>query len=57
MFDNAALSLEEIVVHCRALSYAIIEISHPGIKELLLYILSERLELLNKTLEMDVVEK
>ncbi len=56
MYDNTPLNLEEIVDHCRALAYSIIEIHHPVVKELLMYILSERLELLDRTLDMETVE-
>jgi len=48
-------NLEEILDHCRALSYAAIEIPHPVVKELLLYILRERLDLLDRTLDMEVI--
>ncbi len=54
MFDNTPLTLEEVVDHCRALTHAIIEIQHPVYKELLLFILFERLEILNLTLEMEM---
>jgi len=55
MVEHHPLTLEEVVDHCRALAYAIIEIPHPVVKELLMYILSERLELLNHTLDMEIL--
>ncbi|WP_213990960.1 hypothetical protein [Sodalis sp. dw_96] len=54
MFDNTPLTAEEIVDHCRALTHAILEIQHPVYREILLFILFERLELLNLTLEMEI---
>ncbi|WP_213992625.1 hypothetical protein [Sodalis sp. dw_96] len=56
MYDFAPLNVEEIVDHCRALAYAAVEIPHPVVKELLLYILSERLDLLDRTLDGEIVE-
>ncbi len=41
MHDNAPLNLEEIVNHCRALAFAIIDIVQPSVKEQLIYILLE----------------
>lgn len=52
LYDNTPLELEEIVDHCRALSYAIVSLVNPQAKDLLGYILCERLEVLYQTLEM-----
>ncbi|WP_426784964.1 hypothetical protein ACP3TB_11715 [Rahnella variigena] len=52
LYDNTPLELEEIVDHCRALSYAIVSLDNPQAKDLLGYILCERLEVLYQTLEM-----
>ncbi|MQB55888.1 hypothetical protein [Rahnella sp. RcJ3] len=52
LYDNTSLELEEIVDHCRALSYAIVSLDNPQAKDLLGYILCERLEVLYQTLEM-----
>ncbi|MEN4906616.1 hypothetical protein [Rahnella bonaserana] len=52
LYDNTPLELEEIVDHCRALSYAIVPLVNPQAKDLLGYILCERLEVLYQTLEM-----
>lgn len=57
MVEHHTLTLEEVVDHCRALAYAIIEIPHPVVKELLIYILSERLELLNHTIDMEILQE
>jgi len=54
MYDDAPLTIEEAVDHCRALAFFIIEIEHPGVKELLTFILRERLDLLNRTLDMEI---
>jgi len=52
LYDNTPLEPEEIVDHCRALSYAIVSLDNPQAKDLLGYILCERLEVLYQTLEM-----
>ncbi|WP_421670593.1 hypothetical protein [Rahnella sp. EDr1-12] len=52
LYDNTPLELEEIVDHCRALSYAIVSLDNSQAKDLLTYILCERLEVLYQTLEM-----
>ncbi|AEX53741.1 hypothetical protein GRAQ_02969 [Rahnella aquatilis CIP 78.65 = ATCC 33071] len=56
LYDNTPLELEEIVDHCRALSYAIVTLDNPQAKDLLSYILCERLEVLYQTLEMPISE-
>ncbi|ATA18284.1 MAG: hypothetical protein ACRC0C_06740 [Gibbsiella quercinecans] len=48
MFDNTPLELEEIIDQCRALAYALIELKHPQAKEILMFVLSERLECLHR---------
>ncbi|MBU9863864.1 hypothetical protein [Rahnella aceris] len=57
LYDNTPLELEEIVDHCRALSYAIVSLDNPQAKDLLSYILCERLEVLYQTLEMPISEE
>lgn len=52
LYNNTPLELEEIVDHCRALSYAIVSLDNSQAKDLLTYILCERLEVLYQTLEM-----
>lgn len=56
LYDNTPLELEEIVDYCRALSYAIVSLDNPQAKNLLSYILCERLEVLYQTLEMPISE-
>lgn len=46
MFDNTPLELEEIIDQCRALAYAVIELDEPKAKEILSFILWERLNTL-----------
>lgn len=53
MYDNTPLILEEIIDHCRALIYAIVTIDHLTTKEVLSFILSERLHLLHATFERE----
>jgi len=56
LYDNTPLEPEEIVDHCRALSYAIVSLDNPQAKDLLGYILCERLEVLYQTLERPISE-
>ncbi|MFJ5315886.1 hypothetical protein [Pectobacterium versatile] len=44
MFDNTPLEQEEIIDQCRALIYAVIETRNPQAKEILAFILWERLD-------------
>ncbi|WP_233959243.1 hypothetical protein [Pectobacterium versatile] len=44
MFDNTPLEQEEIIDQCRALIYAVIETKQPQVKEILIFILWERLD-------------
>ncbi|WP_167335183.1 hypothetical protein [Pectobacterium fontis] len=44
MFDNTPLEQEEIIDQCRALIYAVIETKQPQVKEILTFILWERLD-------------
>ncbi|MCA6936592.1 hypothetical protein LF938_06715 [Pectobacterium versatile] len=56
MYDPTPLTLEELVDHCRALTYAIIELDNALAKELLIFILWERLNQLNDTLQAEVAD-
>ncbi|PWD64348.1 hypothetical protein DF214_04960 [Pectobacterium atrosepticum] len=49
MFDNTPLELEEIIDQCRALIYAVVELGEPTAKEILIFVLWERLDLLFRT--------
>ncbi|EPB0879081.1 hypothetical protein ACRASO_000540 [Yersinia enterocolitica] len=51
MLDSPSLTLEEIVDHCHALVRAMLEITDLTTKELLLFILAERLDLLQLMLD------
>lgn len=53
MYDTTPLSAEEVLDHCRALAFAIVELDHSLVKELLMYVLWERLNLLNETLQAE----
>ncbi|ATZ92890.1 MULTISPECIES: ash family protein [Dickeya] len=53
MYNPTPLLLEEIADHCRVLAYAIIELENPVAKELLMFILWERLNLLNDALDAE----
>ena len=54
MYDPTPLTLQEFIDQCRALAYAIIELSNPLAKELLTFILWERLNQLDQSLEAEV---
>ncbi len=51
MFDSTPLTLDEIADQCRALTHAVIELDNPVAKEVLTFVLAERLELLAVTLQ------
>ncbi|MEI7411766.1 hypothetical protein [Pectobacterium aroidearum] len=53
MFDNTPLELEEIIDQCRALIYAIVELDEPKEKEILSFILWERLNILYLTYQKE----
>ncbi|MFZ1874819.1 MAG: hypothetical protein WAU54_18890 [Chania sp.] len=54
MYDPTPLTLQELIDQCRALAYAIIELNNPLAKELLTFILWERLNQLDQSLEAEV---
>lgn len=54
MYDSTPLSSEEVLDHCRALAFAIVELDNPLVKELLTYVLWERLNLLNETMRANI---
>ncbi|WP_167335185.1 hypothetical protein [Pectobacterium fontis] len=56
MFDNAPLELEEIIDQCRALIYAVVELDEPKAKEILSFILWERLNALYLSYQKEVVD-
>ncbi|WP_455550635.1 ash family protein [Brenneria goodwinii] len=49
MFDNTPLDLEEIIDQCRALAYAAVKIDEPQAREILLFVLQERINHLYHT--------
>ncbi|MBQ4768303.1 hypothetical protein F9U42_14265 [Pectobacterium versatile] len=49
MFDNTPLELEEIIDQCRALAYSAVKIDDPKAREILLFILQERIDHLYRT--------
>ncbi|UAY98532.1 hypothetical protein KTF62_14905 [Dickeya dadantii] len=44
--DIPSLELDEALDQCRALAYALIELDQPEVREILIFILAERLNLL-----------
>lgn len=52
LFDKTPLEIDELTDQCRALSFAITEITNPVAKEILNFILWERLDVLNDVLTM-----
>ena len=51
MFDATPLTVEEITDQCRALAHAVIELENPEVKEILSFMLAERLESLHVALD------
>lgn len=56
MFDNTPLELEEVIDQCRALAYAIVELSNPEAKEILTFVLAERLNSLHQAFQASETE-
>ena len=54
MFDSTPLTPEEIVDQCRALTHALIELENLAAKDILTFVLAERLEHLNAVVLDDV---
>ncbi|GKW16400.1 hypothetical protein [Brenneria tiliae] len=54
MFDNTPLELEEIIDQCRALAYALVELEQPQAKEILTFVLWERLDNLHRAFHQPV---
>ncbi len=50
MFDATPLTLEEVTDQCRALAHAVIELEDVTVKEILSFMLAERLEHLHISL-------
>lgn len=57
MFDNTPLELEDIIDQCRALASTLVEMKQPETKEILTFILQERLEILHRTFHQPVAEE
>ncbi|UUE12065.1 hypothetical protein NMX13_13745 [Dickeya zeae] len=49
MFDNTPLELDEIIDQCRALAYAAVNTDEPQAREILLFVLQERIDHLYRT--------
>lgn len=49
MFDNTPLELDEIIDQCRALAYAALNITDWEVREILLFVLQERIDHLYRT--------
>ncbi|MEI7408123.1 hypothetical protein [Pectobacterium aroidearum] len=49
MFDNTPLELDEIIDQCRALAYAAVNTDDAQAREILLFILQERIDRLYRT--------
>lgn len=50
LYDNRALDVFELWDHCRALVYVLLETTHPTVKEVMCFILWERLDCLRRAL-------
>ncbi|WP_033112306.1 hypothetical protein [Dickeya dadantii] len=44
MFDDTPLELDEIIDQCRALAYAAVNTDEPQAREILLFVLQERID-------------
>ncbi|HDL7480497.1 TPA: ash family protein [Yersinia enterocolitica] len=53
LYDPTPLTSAELTDHCCALAYAIIELNNPLAKELLMFMLWERLNMLSEELEIE----
>ncbi|WP_189339588.1 hypothetical protein [Pectobacterium peruviense] len=53
MFDNTPQELEEIIDQCRALIYAVVELDEPKAKEILSFVLWEKLNTLHLTYQKE----
>lgn len=56
MFDNAPLEPEELIDQCRALAYALMALDHAEAKEILTFVLSERLDVLYRAFHLTAEE-
>lgn len=54
MYDHTPLTPEELSDQCCALAFAIIRLEHPYAEELLMYVLWERINMLNTLLTTEV---
>ncbi|MBP2847471.1 hypothetical protein J8655_18665 [Dickeya oryzae] len=57
MFDNTPLESEEALDQCRALAHAIVELNNPESKEILTFVLAERLENLYRRFHASETDK
>lgn len=55
MYDHTPLTPEELSDQCCALAFAIIRLEHPYAEELLMYVLWERINMLNAALTTEVL--
>ncbi|KGA36056.1 hypothetical protein KU74_06170 [Pectobacterium brasiliense] len=56
MFDNTPLELDEIIDQCRALAYAAVNANDAQAREILLFILQERIDHLHCTRQAESEE-
>lgn len=54
MVTKLPFDLDELIDQCRALVYAAINIDREGVREMLLYILQERMECLHETRQRQI---
>ncbi|MBA0216452.1 hypothetical protein H4F33_03925 [Pectobacterium brasiliense] len=56
MFDNTPLELDEIIDQCRALAYTAVNTDDAQVREILLFILQERIDHLYRTRQVEPEE-
>ncbi|MCL2897196.1 hypothetical protein [Brenneria tiliae] len=57
MYDDTPLELDELIDQCRALVYAAVRIEREGVREVLLFVLQERIECLHNTCQKQIEEE
>ncbi|MCW2478061.1 hypothetical protein [Candidatus Symbiopectobacterium sp. NZEC135] len=53
MFDDYPLALEEVIDQCRTLAYAVVELDKAEARDILMFMLQERIECLQQMLQLE----
>ncbi|HDF2327455.1 TPA: hypothetical protein PC537_000993 [Morganella morganii] len=57
MYDNTPLELDELIDQCRALAYATVTLDSQQAKEILSFVLWQRIDLMYEKYQEDISEK